>query len=397
MTPTRSIWPFYSADAIAKVSAMLAAGDSYATSEHPAISDLESGFTASFRLPGRGLFLGSGTAALFAGYYGLNLPPGSEVLVPAYTFHATITPLLALGFRPVLCDVDAKTGLLDLNDARSKLTSETRALVVTHLWGQIVDVLAARRFCDERGLYLVEDCSHAHGAIAADYRVGEKADFAAFSLGTKKLISGGLGGMLITESPQIYERAVVLSQPRPRAIALLEAMGSSLVEYARTGLGYNLRGSPISAVLAHDHLSRFPEIVRTKNANLRAVAELLRQFLPGAEMPDIPRDENGTLYLLPVVLPPADAERDEVVGRLREAGMRAGRLPRGLQHEAIARDSRPVLSSGVTARADGSFRSVQNLERHGFRLDTRDMYLPWSSGQLDNLAAGLRQVELTSG
>lgn len=391
---THHIWPIYSADAISKVASMLAVGDSYATSEHPAISELESGFMARFRLPGRGLFLGSGTAALFAGYYGLNLPADSEVLVPAYTFHATVTPLLALGLCPVLCDVDAQTGLLDLEDARRKMTPRTKALVVTHLWGQVVDMVAARQCCDEHGLYLVEDCSHAHGASAPDFRVGEKADFAAFSMGTKKLISGGLGGMLVTRSREIYERAVLLSQPKPRALALLESMGSPLRDYARTGLGFNLRGSPISAVLASDHLDRFSEIVRTKNANLRAVADILDRFLPYADMPAVPEDEDGTLYMFPVVLSGDHADRDVVVERLRDAGMRVGPLPGGLQREAFARDRRAALAGKVVARAAGAFPGVRNLERHGLRLDTRDMYRPWSRAQLENLAAGLQNVEV---
>jgi dTDP-4-amino-4,6-dideoxygalactose transaminase len=78
----------------------------------------------------------SGTAALHAAYFALDLAPGDEVLAPAYTHLGTVLPMLHARLAPVLCDVEPDTGNLDLRDAASRITARTRAIVVTHQYGQ---------------------------------------------------------------------------------------------------------------------------------------------------------------------------------------------------------------------------------------------------------------------
>ncbi len=385
------IWPFYSPDAVKQASEMIARGDTYATSEHSVIWTLETEFTSRFRLRGRSLFVGSGTAALLAGYYGLNLPRGSEVLVPAYTFSATVTPLTVLGAVPVLCDVNSQTGLLDLDDAAARITAKTCALVITHQWGQIFDLRAARQFCDQHSLALIEDCSHAHGAIFDGFAVGNQADFSAYSLGTKKLISGGMGGMLVTKDQSILERALVLTQPRPRATTNLSDIDSPLLSYAHTGLGLNLRGSPISASLALDHLRGFRRTVAIKNANLRAVSFTLTEaFGDALRISPIPRDAHGTLYLMPMTVAGDGESRDRILAQLKMAQMRASRMEPGLQAETIVSDPHNlVIGAHSKIVASGGYPGASYLETHGIRLDTRDMYSTWNSDQLENLAESL--------
>jgi hypothetical protein len=125
------------------------------------IAELE-GALESYHGRAHAVLASSGTAALHA-MYAATLRPGDEVIVPAYTFFATVTPLLHLGVRPVLADCDAN-GNLDPAYVQSRITSRTRAIVVTHLWGIPADMAALGDLAQAGGLHLFEDASHAHGA-----------------------------------------------------------------------------------------------------------------------------------------------------------------------------------------------------------------------------------------
>jgi dTDP-4-amino-4,6-dideoxygalactose transaminase len=146
------LWPWWSDHALAQAATALGRGEAYTIDSHPAIDRLETGFAerhgARF-----GMFCASGTAALAAAYFALGLSPGAEVLAPTNTFRATVTPLLALGYRPVLCDADTH-GNVDLADAARRIRPETEGVVVTHLNGHPVDLDAARRFAEDHGLAL---------------------------------------------------------------------------------------------------------------------------------------------------------------------------------------------------------------------------------------------------
>src|SRR5437868_12792314 len=213
------LWPFWSADVRRRVLERIAAGDLAATDVDRYITRLEK-LVRQRLAPGcHVLACGSGTAALASAYAALGLAPGAEVLVPTLTFRATVTPLLALGLRPVLCEADAATGGIDLEDAGLRVTGRTEALVVTHMWGRPVPLDAARALTDRHGLALVEDCSHAHGTRYWDQPVGSMADAAVWSLGTTKMATGGTCGVLATRDHALFERAVVFGQPKHRALA----------------------------------------------------------------------------------------------------------------------------------------------------------------------------------
>jgi perosamine synthetase len=105
----------------------------------------------------------SGTAAVHSAYTATNVKPGDEVIVPAYTFLATATPLLHLGAIPVLADSD-ETGNVSVAEVEARITDKTTAIMVTHLWGIPADVDALLGLANRYGLALLEDAFHAHGA-----------------------------------------------------------------------------------------------------------------------------------------------------------------------------------------------------------------------------------------
>lgn len=138
------------------------------------------------------LLTSSGTAALYSMYAAVGIGPGTEVIVPAYTFFATVTPLLHLSAIPVLAECDEQ-GNLDPKDVARRVTDQTVAIVVTHMWGTPANVRALRAIADERGVMLLEDGSHAHGAYVGARKVGTFGRAAAFSMNGPKPLSAGEG------------------------------------------------------------------------------------------------------------------------------------------------------------------------------------------------------------
>jgi len=145
------------------------------------------------------LLCNSGTNALHSAYVAMNLHKGDEVLVPSYTFFATVTPLLWTGATPVLCDCD-DYGNISIEEIKRKTNKKTRAVVVTHMWGIPCDMENIQAHCKLKKLLLLEDCSHAHGATINGKRVGAFGDLAVWSLQGQKTVTGGEGGILCTNN-----------------------------------------------------------------------------------------------------------------------------------------------------------------------------------------------------
>ena len=123
----------------------------------------------------------SGTAAIELVLRAAGIGPGDEVVTTAMTFVGTVEPILLVGARPVLVDVDPETALLRADAVEAAITPRTAAVVPVHLYGQTVDLDAIRAVTDRHGLLLLEDASQAHGASWRGRRAGSVGDAAAFS------------------------------------------------------------------------------------------------------------------------------------------------------------------------------------------------------------------------
>jgi dTDP-4-amino-4,6-dideoxygalactose transaminase len=194
-----------------------------------------------------GILTSSGTMALYSAFFGLDLKPGDEVISTVYSFHATAAPLLHFGVKIKFCDVEADTGNIDASRLKALISQRTRAVVTNHMWGHPVDVDSIRKICTLNNLAWVEDCSHAHFAEYKDKYVGMSGDAAVFSLQGNKLLTGGEGGILLTDSTDLYERATLLGHSLMRSINCVK--GSHWQGIKRTGFGLKLRMHPLAAVI----------------------------------------------------------------------------------------------------------------------------------------------------
>jgi dTDP-4-amino-4,6-dideoxygalactose transaminase/8-oxo-dGTP pyrophosphatase MutT (NUDIX family) len=311
-----------------------------------------------------GLLTSSGTAALHSAYYALGIGPGDEVLCPAYTFFATAAPLLQLGALPILVDSNLD-GMVDLAEARRLLTPRTRALVLTHMWGYPSPVPLYREFCDENGLALVEDCSHAHGARFEGTPVGATADAAVWSLQAAKLIPAGEGGILCTNNEDIYAKANLLGHFNKRAMAEVPA-GHPLYPFAETGLGLKYRSHPLGVAMAAVFLDRLEDLLAGKLANARRIEQIVREHDSWlAPLRPIPRNARCSFYAFPmlVLADNPDRRRRELADRMHELGFLDFDIPRSMRSLSLF----PIFQSPRSPVADyagSSLRRPTPLAEH---------------------------------
>jgi dTDP-4-amino-4,6-dideoxygalactose transaminase len=167
------------------------------------------------------LMCGGGTAALVCALAGIGIGPGDEVLVPAYTWMATATSVLAVGSIPVLTEVD-ETLAMDPADVERKVTPQTKAIIPVHMIGRPAHMERLCAVARKHGLKVVEDSCQCDGGSFQGRRTGSWGDVGAFSFNYFKIIStGGEGGCLVTNDRKIYETAFIYhdsgSAFRPKA------------------------------------------------------------------------------------------------------------------------------------------------------------------------------------
>jgi dTDP-4-amino-4,6-dideoxygalactose transaminase len=156
------------------------------------------------------LAMNSGTATLHSAYFAVGVGPGDEVIVPAYTWHASATPVLQCNATPVFCDIDPRTLTADPDDIERRVTDRTKAICVVHVWGNPAEMDRIMDIADRHGIAVIEDVSHAHGAIYKGKALGTWGAVGCFSLNSKKAVDAGEGGVAVTDDPILYDRMMVL-------------------------------------------------------------------------------------------------------------------------------------------------------------------------------------------
>lgn len=203
-----------------------------------------------------GVSVTSGTVAIHLALLALGIGEGDEVIVPSLTYIATANPVHYVGAIPVFADSVEKTWQIDPKDIEKKITSKTRAIIVTHLYGHPCDMREIVRIADERKLFLIEDCAEAIGTKYGNQYVGTFGDIGCFSFFGNKTITTGEGGMLVTNDKTIALRAVSL---RGQGLAMYR-------EYWHDIIGYNFRMTNICAAIGVAQLEVIDEIIEKKRA-----------------------------------------------------------------------------------------------------------------------------------
>lgn len=224
-----------------------------------------------------GLLSNSGTSSILAMFEAINLRLGDEVIAPVYTFHATASPMMSLGFVPIFADCDNE-GNITLKSVKERRSPKTRAVIVTHMWGVPVrDIEAIAEYCKAEGLYLLEDCSHAHGASINGKPVGSFGDMAAWSLQGQKIITGGEGGILLTDDERLFNRALLHGHYNKRPQRNINS-SDPMYEYFLTGFGLKLRAHPVAIAIADQQFDLLESFIRLKSKYAQQLIDAFDAF-----------------------------------------------------------------------------------------------------------------------
>jgi len=255
------------------------------------------------------------TAGLHLCLEALGVGPGDEVLVPSLTFVATANSVLYAGASPVFVDIEGdRMPHAALEDAKSKCSPRTKAAIVMHYGGYLVDVLSWRSFADDHGLLLIEDAAHA----PAVGEVGRHSDASAFSFFANKNMSTAEGGMVLARDKSVLER-VRRMRSHGMTTGTLDRHRGHAYSYDVTTLGYNYRMDELRAAVGNVQLKRLLEW----NGRRRELALQYREKL-GAALPEITipfSSEHITAAHLMAILLPVTTDREKVMAELREAGI----------------------------------------------------------------------------
>lgn len=248
----------------------------------------------------------SGTSALEIALRCLGAT-GGEVVVPANTFFATAAAVLHAGARPRFADVDVATFAMSVSTIEEAIGFETRGVVLVHIGGLVTpDVEAIRDLCSDRGLFLLEDAAHAHGASYAGRSVGTFGRAAGFSFYPTKVITSGEGGMLLTGDAALADEARIYRDQGK----------ASFVGGAHVRLGAAWRMSELHAAVGLVHLRHLDEFIRVRQGIASVYDEALR-LLDG--IAPLPRPDacRSNLYKYVALLQP-DIDRSALKQRLRD-------------------------------------------------------------------------------
>ncbi|MGV9311908.1 DegT/DnrJ/EryC1/StrS aminotransferase family protein [Streptomyces sp. NPDC003691] len=337
----------------------------------------------------------SGTSSLLAAYFALGVREGVDVVGPALTYHAALSPVFALRGDVVLADIDPGTRCLDPAALEVALTEHTKVITAVHQWGHPCDMDAILRIAERYGLRVLEDCSHAHGSRYRGRPVGTFGDAAVFSLQANKAVYAGEGGILVTSDPAVHDRATLLGHYRDRSRDAV--VDEDLRAHWVTGFGLKLRMSPFNAIVARHALAAFPARKESRHRCLRHLGEHLAE-IPYLEPVRIGAHvDMGAWYgYKPLYRPEVlgGVPRSVLIEALRAEGMEVG-APSGPRLATLPLYSRPEnpLFPGVpkkgAAPVNGSY--AEHVEQHALSLPTFTDW-PGDTKLIDQYADAFRKI-----
>ncbi len=267
--------------------------------------EFEATFAAAHGVP-FGIAVSSGTAALEIILRTLDVA-GSDVVVPTNTFAATGFAALRAGANLVFADVDPGTFALSASTVADVLTPRTRAVVLVHIGGLITsEVDDIRALCDERGIFLIEDAAHAHGASHNGRHAGSFGVAGAFSFYPTKVVTSGEGGMILTADERVRDEAIIFRDQGKAGF-----LGNVHIKQ-----GYAWRMSELHAVTGLVHLRRLSEFIEVRR-RVAARYDAGIDRIDGLESVRVPTGGYSNFYKY-LVLPRQGIERARLKKELKE-------------------------------------------------------------------------------
>ena len=314
----------------------------------------------------------NGTVALHLALHCLGIGPGDEVIVPSFTYIASVNTIAQTGARPVFVDSRGSDWLMDPEDVAARITPRTKAILPVHLYGAICDMTAICHIARNHGLAIVEDCAESLGATLNGVHAGLFGDISTFSFFGNKTVTTGEGGAVITRDPALAAR-----------LRQVKGQGQSLSRrYWHEVIGFNYRMTNIAAAIGVAQFERLSLILARKQTVSQRYRELLADLpvtfqKPGAGV-------RSSEWLISVLLPEG-TDRERVMVEMSAAGVEtrpvfycAHTMPMYAQQErlpvaeaiaarGISLPSFPTIREDELERVAGALASALRVQNWGDR------------------------------
>ncbi len=264
------------------------------------------------------LGVNSGTSALNTAYAACEIGPGDEVIVPAYTFFASVAAVVTTKAIPVIAEVD-QTLCLDPEDAAAKITPRTKAIVCVHMSGNVCDMDSLTALAEEHNIALIEDNAQACGGKYNGQFTGAIGTMGCFSLSSYKITGAGEAGLVLTDDEWLQTRALNQHDTaacwRPDRFAVERRPGELFC-------GQNYRMSELEGAVNLVQLKKTEAQAQRYNRNMRTVSENISDFKSIRPRPS--NDKEGDVGYKLVFFGKNREHSAQIISALKEAGVRAG-------------------------------------------------------------------------
>lgn len=222
----------------------------------------------------------NGTIALYLAIKVLDLPKGSEVILPSMTILSCLTAITENELTPVFCDIDTITYNVDFKSIETKITHNTSAILVVNTYGLLVNVDKLAQFKSTYPhIKIIEDASESHGATYKNIKAGSLGDVSTFSFYINKLVTTGEGGMVLTNDKKAYDRLLML-----RNLNFTDRK-----KYIHSDIGFNFRMTNIQCAIGLGQLHNINKTIKER----KRVAYTYNKFFKNNPNIIIPYESNG--------------------------------------------------------------------------------------------------------
>jgi len=288
-----SAWPCFEEDEIEAAMAVLRSGKvNYWTGEEGRLFEREFARSVGTEYA---ISVANGTVALELALYALGIGRGDEVITSSRTFIASASCAVMRGARPVCADVDAESQNITAQTIRRAITPRTKAIIAVHLAGWPCDMDSILELAAEYDLRVIEDCAQAQGATYKGRPVGSIGNAAAFSFCQDKIMTtAGEGGMLVTNSREIWERAWSFKDHGKSHDATYHREHAPGFRWLHESFGTNWRMTEIQAAVGRVALKKVPRWIETRRQRAATLTSRFSQ-LPGLRV-TVPPDDCRHVY-----------------------------------------------------------------------------------------------------
>ena len=234
----------------------------------------------------------SGTDALLLSLIALGIKKGDKVIVPSFTFFATVEVVMHLGAIPIFVDINTETYTIDIKDFEKKVNKTIKAVIPVHLFGNNSNIENIKKICNEYNIKIIEDVAQAFGSgTKKDIKLGSIGDMGAFSFFPSKTLGGiGDGGCVVTSNFSYYKKILKLRNHGQEK------------NYEHDLVGFNSRLDSLNAFVLNEKLSIFQEIKKSRNSFYNFYINNL-SHLDWINLPT-KQNENTILNYFTITVPP---------------------------------------------------------------------------------------------